>query len=353
MRLFAAEALALFALASVLLFFGQSLRLFNVVSVKGQDIATLIGQVLLTMPTLAIAYAPVCMAIGLARGLRTLQQSQELHIIHSSRRLPALIGSVSGYVLISALIMLLITNFIEPTTRRHYNAWTASVAADLVSRVLRPHRFVEVDDGVTLVIGSRGPGGELGSFFADDRRNPASRQTFVAKSARVAADDQGYVIQLSDGAIQYMTDDGRFSEITFTRYDLAAGRLTEASEPGTSIENQTTPEIVLKAVAEGGMSANTLRDVLSRFGEGTRVVAFCLFVIAVAFFPNGRRAGGWIPLEIIFLLVAFAERATTRIIPVSTAFASIGAILIILGALVVLGHSLQWGRRPRGRAVPA
>jgi lipopolysaccharide export system permease protein len=353
MRLFAAEALALFALASALLSLGQSLRLFDVVSVKGQDIGTLFGQVLLTMPTLAIAYLPICIAIGLARGLRALQQSQELHIIHSSRRLPALIEAISGYILIGALLMLLLTNFVEPTGRRHYNAWTASVAADLVSRVLRPHRFVEVADGVTLVIGSRGPGGELGSFFADDRRNPASRQTYVAKSASVAADAEGYVIRLSDGAIQYMSDDGRFSEITFSRYDLAAGSLTEAGEPGNSLDTQTTPEIIARAVDEGGMSTGNLNGLLARLGEGTRVLAFCLFIVAMAFFPSGRRTSGWIPLEILFLMVAFAERATIKLLPVSPIFASGGAIFIIIGGLVVLGHGLQWGMRPRGRAVKA
>jgi lipopolysaccharide export system permease protein len=78
-RLFSAEALSLFALASALLFLGQALRMFDVISVKGQDLGTLIGQVSLTMPTLAVAYAPVCIAIGLARGLKVLQLNQELH----------------------------------------------------------------------------------------------------------------------------------------------------------------------------------------------------------------------------------------------------------------------------------
>ncbi len=353
MRLFAAEALALFVLASVLLFFGQALRLFDVVSVKGQDIGTLVGQVLLTMPTIAIAYAPVCIAIGLARGLRNLQQSQELHIIHSSRRLSALIGGITGYVLISTLLMVLLTNIVEPTTRRHYNAWTASVAADLVSRILRPHRFVEVADGVTLVIGSRGSAGELGSFFADDRRNPKQRQTYIANSATVAADEEGYVIRLSDGAIQYMTDDGRFSEITFALYDLAAGRLTEAGKSGTSDADRTTPEIIAGAVAQGGIGAASLNSVLARIGEGTRVIAFCLFVVAAAFFPSGARGGTRLPLEIVVLLVAFVERTSIAILPVSPLFASGGSILILMAALLFLGGRLQWGQSPRGRAVPA
>ena len=89
-RMFSADALALFGVASLLLFLAQCLRSFDVVSVKGQDLLTLFGQALLIMPTLAVAFSHVCIGIGLARGLRALQLSQELHIIHSSRRMPAL-----------------------------------------------------------------------------------------------------------------------------------------------------------------------------------------------------------------------------------------------------------------------
>src|SRR5690606_5121982 len=118
--------------------------------------------------------------IGLARALRSLQMSQELHIIHSSRRTAALFGAITVYAVGGTLLVLLLTNIIEPGTRRAFNAWSASVAADLVGRTLTPHRFVEVTPGVTLVIGSRGSNGQLGNFFADDNRSPALRRTYQA-----------------------------------------------------------------------------------------------------------------------------------------------------------------------------
>ena len=204
-RIFSADALALFGVASLLLFLVQCLRSFDVVTVKGQDFLTLVGQSLLSMPTLAIAFTHVCIGIGLARGLRSLQLSQELHIIHASRRTRALFGAIATYTLACTAIIFVLVHVLEPATKRYFNTWAASVAADLVSRTLTPNRFVEFAPGVTLVIGSRGFNGEIGTFFADDRRSAGVRRTYIAQSASVSSDDQGYVIQLRDGSVQYMS----------------------------------------------------------------------------------------------------------------------------------------------------
>jgi lipopolysaccharide export system permease protein len=352
-RLFSAEALALFALAAALLFLAQALRMFDVVAVKGQDLGTLVGHVLLTMPTLAIAFAPVCIAIGLARGLRTLQQNQELHIIHSSRRVPALAGGIAGYIGIAVLLMVLLTNILEPTSRRYYSDWTARVAVDLVGRLLTPNKFIEVTPGVTLVIGSRGAGGELGSFFADDRRNPEVRRTYIAASASVAADDEGYILRLTDGAIQYMSEDSQFSEISFSRYDLAVGNLTEAARSGRGQEGTTSIEFIADAVAKGTLEPHVQQVISARTGEGARVIALCLLVVALAFFPSGRRGGAQVPLEIVVLGAAFAERSMlANLLKVDPIFASWGAVVLIAGSLLMLFvRSRTWLRR--GRTAPA
>lgn len=310
-RLFSVDALALFGVASFLLFLAQCLRTFDVISVKGQDFLTLIGQSLLTMPTLIIAFAHVCLGIGLARGLRALQMSQELHIIHSSRRIRALFGAITAYTIIGTLLVLLLSNIVEPMTRRVFNTWTASIAADLVGRTLTPHRFVEVTPGVTLMIGARGSEGELGGFFADDRRSPGVRRTYRANSATVAADEEGYVLQLYDGSIQYMNGESQFSEISFARYDLAVERLTSAAGVVTGAEGKITPDLIAEAVASGTLDSGAAFQIGERMGQGFRVLAICLLVAAIAAFPNGSRSATEVPIEVIVLGAAFLERALT------------------------------------------
>lgn len=342
--MFSTDALALFGVASVLLFLAQSLRSFDVVAAKGQDLLTLFGQVFLTMPTLFVAFAHVCIGIGLARGLRALQLSQELAIIHSSRRTSALFGAIATYAIVGATLVVLLTSFLEPATRRYYSQWVTTIAADFVSRTLAPHKFLEVTQGVTLVVGSRGANGELGSFFADDRRSPGIQRTYMAESAIVSADDAGYVLQLNNGAIQVMTDDGQFSEISFARYDLAVERLTGLTDFVGGIETINTVDLISRAIATGGADRDAMQSIGARLGEGLRVLAICLFVAAVAAFPHARRASFEIPIEIVVIFIAFAERAVSALMPpISTLLPFSGALLIAVGSLLYLG----WRFRPR------
>ena len=90
LRLFSIEAMALFAVAAFLLFLIQCLRLFDLVSSRGQSLLTLLGQAALGMPSLGIVFLYVCLAIGLGRALRALQDRSELQIIHVSSLVLAL-----------------------------------------------------------------------------------------------------------------------------------------------------------------------------------------------------------------------------------------------------------------------
>jgi lipopolysaccharide export system permease protein len=313
-RLFTADALALFAVAAFLLFLVQCLRSFDVISVKGQDLLTLIGQVLLTMPTLAITFLHVCIGIGLARALTALQASNELQIIHSSRRTGSLFRAIGLYAIGGMLLVLLLTNILEPTTRKYFNAWSASIAADLVSRTLAPHRVIPVTPGVTIVIGSRGRNGQLGSFFADDTRSGLHR-TYIAESATVAADAEGYVLQLTNGAIQYMTSDFSFSEISFARYDLAVERLTGNGGGVGGFDGVNTIDMVGNTLSAGrGLDGNVMFTLGQRVGEGFRILAICLLVTALAAFPHARRGGRDLPIEVIVLGAAFVERAVSAVV---------------------------------------
>lgn len=336
-KVFAADAIALFAVAVFLLFLIQCLRTFSVVSVKGQGLLTLVGQALLTMPSLGVVFLYVCAGIGLARGLRALQASQELHIIHSSQRVPALLMAIGGYTGICTLIVLLLSNFVEPATNRQFNDWSASIAADLVGRTLTPNRFAEVVPGVTMLIGERAANGELTDFFADDNRNREMRRTYVAKSATVAADDQGYVLQLRNGAIQYMSDDRRFSEVAFARYDVALERLTGPAEAREVLSETNSFELVARALATGIWDQDVVRHLAKRMGEGVRVLAICLFVAAIAAFPHGRRGRREIPLELVVLGTAFIERGvSSNLVPPGPLDPVGGAILLAAFSIAVL-----------------
>lgn len=330
-RLFALDAIALFAVALFLLFLIQCLRIFDVVSVKGQSVITLLGQAVLTMPSLAVVFLYVCVGIGLGRALRLMQSTSELHIIHSSRRLPALLGGVGLYTGGCALIVLLLSNMVEPYSTRQFNEWSASVTADLVGRTLRPHRFAEVVPGVNMVIGGRQGDGHLINFFADDARTPESRRTYVARTAIVAQDEEGYVLQLMDGSIQYMSDDFQFSQVAFKRYDLAMERLTGPTEYRNTLAERNSLDLIAEAASTGNWHSDLIALLSKRLGEALRVVAICVFVTAIAAFPHGRR-GSEIPLELLVLGAAFLERGVASLPSIAGQYGPLAGTSLLLAA---------------------
>lgn len=345
-RLFLTDAMILFGVVCFLLWLVNCLRAFDVVSVKGQGIFTLATQGLLTMPQLAVAFFYICIGIGLARALQALQANRELHIIHTSYGLSSLWRATGVVAIVGVAFVLLLSNFLEPAANRRLNQLTASIAADLVSSTLKPQRFTQVTPGVVLLIGGRAGGGEIREFFADDRRDPQTRRTYVAESARVSTDGENYIIELRDGSLQYTEADGRFSEITFGRYDINVERLSQPIGSPNPIYEQDSVSLITNALSSGNWPADMVNLLSVRFSEGLRVLGLCMVVLAISGFPSGKRSRLMIPMEAMVLLLAFGERGMSAYSPMGPAT---GAVLMIIAG----GVTLFIRARPRRVAVPA
>lgn len=339
-RLFVTDALILFGVVCFLLWLINCLRSFDVISVKGQSILVLGAQALLTMPPLAISFFYICIGIGLTRALQSLQANRELHIIHTSHGLPSL-WNATGVVAGAGVIgVLLLSNFVEPAANRRLNVLNASVAADLVSSTLRPGRFTQVTPGVVLLIGGREGDGEIREFFADDRRDPETRQTYIAESARVSSDGTNYVLELRNGTLQYAQANGRFSEISFARYDLNVDQLSTSVGATNPMLEKNSVTLIGEAMASGDWNQELLMLLANRMSEGLRVIGMAIMVLAMLGFPSGRRTRFNVPMEAVVLLIAFGERGISAYSPLGTAT---GALLLI----IVAGVALLMRARPR------
>jgi lipopolysaccharide export system permease protein len=311
-RMFVTDALILFGVVCFLLWLVNCLRSFDVVSVKGQSVWVLGVQALYTMPPLAIAFFYVCVGIGLARALQALQANKELHIIHTSYGLGSLWRATAVVAGAGVVGVLFLSNFVEPLAYRRLNALSASIAADLVSSTLRPGRFTQVTPGVVLLIGGRGADGAIQEFFADDRREPDMRRTYVAESARVASDGQNYVLELHNGSLQYQGKDGRFSEVTFGRYDVSVEQLSQPVGQTDPMLGQDSVALVVDAMASGQWSPELLVLLANRSAEGLRVIGMAMM-----------------------MLVAFGERGISAYSPLGTATGALAMIVVAGIALLV------------------
>ncbi|MCD7060832.1 LptF/LptG family permease [Pelagibacterium xiamenense] len=309
---FFVQALTIFLAGGALIWLMQLLRLFDLVSSQGQNILTLMGQSALTTPSYARSILYVCLAIGLVRGLRALQSSRELHTIHAAQRTPALWTSIAVFTVIGMLAVGAVAHWIEPHARRVSAEWSADIAADVVGRALVPGQFTELQDGLVFSIGGRRADGTLVEFFFDDTTSD-TRRTYFADTARVYEDASGYQLILNDGAIQYESAEQQgLSQIAFGQYHISLASLIDSSRPDAGIDQLDTPAL-LDALARDAIAhpGRALAAVHSRLADGLRAVAFCFLAASLAGFPHGRRGGFRAPMELVILVIAFAEQAVS------------------------------------------
>ena len=340
------EALALFLVLVFLVWITQALRLFDLVTAKGQDIFTLAGQAFLTTPPLARAIIAITMGIAISRIMRSMLVSRELHTIHTTGRTKALWGSFVLFAIAGALVVTLIANWIEPVAKRGFGEWSERVAADLVGRALDPGQFREITPGFIVEIGGRETDGTIINFFADDSRDPDARRTYQAQKATVSLGDDGYFLSLRDGSLQIFEDGLSFSEVNFSRYELALDRITQSTTQ-RSLLDETTSFTLLKALQTRPLTVSERGAIDRRIAETFRVFSLCLFVAVLTAFPHARRSKKRIPLEMVVIAVALSDRVASGIVPLTPLGNSIGAAFLFAISACILSYRLYANRLPR------
>jgi lipopolysaccharide export system permease protein len=146
---------------------------------------------------------------------------------------------------------------------------------------------------------------------------------------------------MHDGAVQYMTDDKRFSQVSFKSYDLALDQLAGSVSNDDPLASTTSFDLVRDALFSGNWPEAVLKTLWKRSAEGLRVLAMCLFVAALAAFPNGRRRGFELPIEIAALGAAFVERAITSYMPGPGLMVASGSVVVAALGAIVLARKLR------------
>lgn len=345
---FGREGFALFAVVAFLIYVVQVLRLFDVVTARGQDILTLAGQAVLTAPHLAETFFYITLAIGVARALRTLQASRELHIIHASGKPGPIWSALFVFSAAAALFLVYVSNWIEPQGQQAYEKWSAAVAADLVGRSLAPNVFREIAPGLMVEIGGRGPNGEIKNFFAHDSREPGVSKTYQAKTAEVGTDASGYYLNLHDGSLQIRRPDQRFTDVAFAGYQLAIDKLASKNPLKPSLSTLTTPQI-LSAADGRPLTRGEQREIESRISEPLRLIALVFLVGAITGFPNANRRRNWFPIEVGVLAFGLIDRLLNNLwLPPFFSY-SAGAAIMAAAALLILVLRYQGFRFARSR----
>jgi lipopolysaccharide export system permease protein len=101
-----------------------------------------------------------------------------------------------------AAMVAFIGSYLAPDGMRRIKQWDAEITADVLTNILQPGRFAQLDQNLTIRIRERLPGGVLGGIFVDDRRDPKERVTIIADHGTVLKNASGSFLVLEDGNLE-------------------------------------------------------------------------------------------------------------------------------------------------------
>jgi len=101
-----------------------------------------------------------------------------------------------------AIMFAFIASYLAPDGMRRLKQWDAEITADVLTNILQPGRFAQLDQNLTMRIRERQPGGLLVGIFIDDRRDPKERVSIVADHGTVVKSESGSFLILEDGNLE-------------------------------------------------------------------------------------------------------------------------------------------------------
>jgi lipopolysaccharide export system permease protein len=198
----ASFALVLVSLTGVI-WITQALRGIDLMTSQGQTIITFLGITSLVIPALVLIIAPIALMIAISHTLNKLATDSEIIVMNAAGLSPFRLFRPFLYATcVVAVMVAFIAAYLAPDGMRRIKQWDAEITADVLTNILQPGRFAQLDTNLTIRIRERLPGGVLGGIFVDDRRDPKERVTIVADHGTVMKNGTGSYLILEDGNLE-------------------------------------------------------------------------------------------------------------------------------------------------------
>jgi lipopolysaccharide export system permease protein len=198
----ASFALVLVSLTGVI-WITQALRGIDLMTSQGQTIITFLGITSLVIPALVLIIAPIALMIAISHTLNKLATDSEIIVMNAAGFSPFRLFRPFFYATcVVALMVAFIASYLAPDGMRRIKQWDAEITADVLTNILQPGRFAQLDQNLTIRIRERLPGGVLSGIFVDDRRDPKERVTIIADHGTVLKNESGSYLVLEDGNLE-------------------------------------------------------------------------------------------------------------------------------------------------------
>ena len=241
----ASFALVLVSLTGVI-WITQALRGIDLMTSQGQTILTFLGVTSLVIPALVLIISPIALMIAISHTLNKLATDSEIIVMNAAGFSPFRLFRPFLYATcVVALLVAFIASYLAPDGMRRLKQWDAEITADVLTNILQPGRFAQLDQNLTIRIRERQPGGLLKGILIDDRRDPKERATIIADHGTVVKSGDGSFLVLEDGNLQRFEADKRDPAlVAFGRYAFDMSKFSKGHDVTLGIRERYLWELL-------------------------------------------------------------------------------------------------------------
>jgi len=241
----ASFALVLISLTGVI-WITQALRGIDLMTSQGQTIVTFLGLTSLVIPALILIIAPVALMIAISHTLNKLATDSEIIVMNAAGFSPFRLFRPFVYAtIVVAILVAFIAAYLAPDGMRRIKQWDAEITADVLTNVLQPGRFAQLDQNLTIRIRERAPGGLLLGIFIDDRRDPKERVSIVADHGTVVKSGDNSFLVLEDGNLEKFEAGKRDpAMVAFGRYAFDMSKFSQHGDVALGIRERYLWELM-------------------------------------------------------------------------------------------------------------
>src|SRR5579871_4186336 len=244
----ASFAVVLISLTGVI-WITQALRGIDLMTSQGQTILTFLGITSLVIPALVLIISPIALMIAISHTLNKLATDSEIIVMNAAGFSPVrLFRPFIFATCVVAALVAFIAAYLAPDGLRRIKQWDAEITADVLTNVLQPGRFAQLDQNLTIRIRERQPGGLLKGIFIDDRRDPKERVSIVADHGTVVKNEGGSFLILEDGNLERFEAGKRDPAlVAFVRYAFDMSKFNQSHDVTLGIRERYLWELLTPA----------------------------------------------------------------------------------------------------------
>jgi len=181
----------------------QALRDIDLITSQGQSALAFIGITGLIIPQLVLVIAPLALVIAISHNLIKLSTDSELIVMNASGMPPwKLFRPLLALTALVSVLVGILNAYVAPECLRTLRRWAHEIRTDLITNIVQPGNFVNIENGLTFHIRERLANGQLLGILLDDRRDPKERVTLVAEQGVFLKNEHGPFLLMENGNIQ-------------------------------------------------------------------------------------------------------------------------------------------------------